>query len=284
MNTNRIDKRCWIAIVALGAVVVAGATVTHAQAPPPPQHAEIQAGPHGWSAWMGGGVGSRIGVSIRDVERAEQDDGLTEGVVVADVLEEGPARTAGMETGDVVVEFDGERIRSARQLSRMVADTPAGRAVTVEVVRHGERVSLEVTPESGTAWFGRHARRLGRNFTAAIPNGLDFKDFHFGARRARLGVEVIELGPQLANYFGVETGLLVTAVRDGTAAAEAGLRAGDVVTTVDGHDVAAEGDLRRRVAGIEPGDVFSIDVVRDGVAVSVEVRLDSPPPQPRRPA
>ena len=184
MNTNRIDKRCWIAIVALGAVVVAGATVTHAQAPPPPQHAEIQAGPHGWSPWMGVGVGSRIGVSIRDVERAEQDDGLTEGVVVADVLEEGPARTAGMETGDVVVEFDGERIRSARQLSRMVADTPAGRAVTVEVVRHGERVSLEVTPESGTAWFGRHARRLGRNFTAAIPNGLDFKDFHFGVSRA----------------------------------------------------------------------------------------------------
>ena len=103
MNTNRIDKRCWIAIVALGAVVVVGATVTHAQAPPPPQHAEIQAGPHGWSAWMGAGVGSRIGVSIRDVERAEQDDGLTEGVVVADVLEEGPARTAGMETGDVAV-------------------------------------------------------------------------------------------------------------------------------------------------------------------------------------
>ena len=97
-------------------------------------------------------------------------------------------------------------------------------------------------------------------------------------------MEVIELGPQLANYFGVETGLLVTAVRDGTAAAEAGLRAGDGVTTVDGHDVAAEGDLRRRAAGIEPGVVFSIDVVRDGVAVSVEVRLDSPPSQPRRPA
>ena len=128
MNTNRIDKRCWIAIVALGAVVVVGATVTHAQAPPPPQHAENQAGHYGWSPWMGAGVGSRIGVSIRDIERVEQDDGLTEGVVVADVLEEGPARTAGMETGDVVVEFDGERIRSARQLSRMVADTPACRS------------------------------------------------------------------------------------------------------------------------------------------------------------
>ena len=96
---------------------------------------------------MGAGVGSRIGVSIRDVERAEQDDGLTEGVVVADVLEEGPARTAGMETGDVVVEFDGERIRSARQLSRMVADTPAGRAVTVEE-RRGSDDTLAVWAET----------------------------------------------------------------------------------------------------------------------------------------
>ena len=158
---------------------------------------------------MMAGVGSRIGVSFQDFERVDQGDGLTEGAAVTALTNQDPARAAGIETGDVIVKFDGERVRSARQFSRLVSDTPAGRTVPAEIIRGRRRVPLEVTPESGTAWIGRPARRLGRDLSKAIPDDFDL-DLDFTL--APPGVDVIDLTPQLAGYFGVEAGVLVTTV------------------------------------------------------------------------
>ena len=257
--------------VAAAALVVFGVSPAVAQdthaAPPPPLERE-------WSSWLVAGVGSRIGISIQDVEEGNPGRSITEGAMVTEVEPDGPGRAAGIEPGDVIVEFDGERVRSARQLSRMVSDTPSGRTVPLRVVRDGRRMPIEVTPESGPAWIGRHARRLGRDLTAALPHGLRVDDlgFHLGYDRfrPRLGVEVIELSPQLADYFGVEAGVLVTTVRDETAAARAGVRAGDVVTAIDDQPVQAVRDLRRHVAQLDDGDSVSIHVVRDGEPLSLE--------------
>ena len=92
--------------------------------------------------------GSRIGVSIRDVEEADKSTakGATSGVVVEEVATESPAEKAGIRKGDVIVEFDGERVRSARQLTRLVQETPTGRSVPATLLREGQRTTVNVTP------------------------------------------------------------------------------------------------------------------------------------------
>ena len=84
--------------------------------------------------------GSRIGLTIDEVA---DNDGAEEGAVVLEVRRESPASSAGFAAGDIIVEFDGERVRSARQLTRLVRETT--------VVRNERRVELEVTPEPGAA-------------------------------------------------------------------------------------------------------------------------------------
>ncbi|MBE3071835.1 MAG: PDZ domain-containing protein, partial [Acidobacteria bacterium] len=87
---------------------------------------------------MGGGP--QIGVTIKEAAKGE-------GAEIAGVQSESPASKAGFRSGDTIVEFDGERVRSAAQLTRLVRETPVGRAVKVTVTRDGKRVELSVAPE-----------------------------------------------------------------------------------------------------------------------------------------
>ena len=90
--------------------------------------------------------GARIGISVRDLEGADLKNAPSSGVLVDAVDEGSPAEKAGLRKGDVIVEFDGERVRSVRQFTRLVGETPAGRTVTAAVQRDGQRVSVNVTP------------------------------------------------------------------------------------------------------------------------------------------
>ena len=89
---------------------------------------------------------------------------------------------------------------------------------------------------------------------------MDFDAIRVGPR---LGATVQDLTPQLAGYFGVEAGVLVTGVSEGSVAATAGLKAGDVITTLDGARISDTSDLRRRLSRLDDGDQFSLGIVRD---------------------
>src|SRR5918995_2380096 len=115
--------------------------------------------------------GSRIGVSIREVEEsdAKSAKGATAGVVVEDVSTDSPASKAGIRKGDVLVEFDGEKVRSVRQLTRLVQETPAGRSVNAVLARDGQRTTVTVTPGESSRYpfdfdsFG-DVRDMAQNF------------------------------------------------------------------------------------------------------------------------
>ncbi|MET0426879.1 MAG: PDZ domain-containing protein, partial [Microvirga sp.] len=95
--------------------------------------------------------GSRVGMVVRDVETADvakEKLAGTAGAVVTEVVKDSAAQKAGVKAGDVVTSFDGERVRSARQLERMVEETPAGRSVKVALQRAGAPVTLDVTPQA----------------------------------------------------------------------------------------------------------------------------------------
>jgi membrane-associated protease RseP (regulator of RpoE activity) len=245
--------------------------------------------------------GSRVGMVVRDVETADvtkEKLAGTAGAVVTEVVKDSAAQKAGVKAGDVVTSFDGERVRSARQLERLVEETPAGRTVKVALQRAGAPVTLDVTPETpkmtqampgmageGGDVFKFERRAPGQGPEWEGPQGMPFKfempagrfDFDaepfMAASRGRLGVRVQDLSEELAGYFGVKSGVLVAGVEADAPAAKAGLKAGDVITAVNGQAITEPGELRREVAKVEDGKTADLAVTRDKKPLTLKVEV-----------
>jgi membrane-associated protease RseP (regulator of RpoE activity) len=247
--------------------------------------------------------GAHIGVVVRDVETGdvskEKLSGQS-GAVVVDVRDGSAAAKAGVKEGDVVTSFDGERVRSARQLERLVEETPAGRTVKMALSRAGSAMTVDVTPEAPkvTTMFGREgAPTRGYSFRRRVPgpdmmpeDGPGPRTFRFempangfgwegeelpfvAAGRGRLGVRVQDLSEDLASYFGVKSGVLVAGVDADTPASKAGLKAGDVITAVNGTSVSEASDLRREVSKVDDGKTVDLAVTRDKKALSLKAEM-----------
>jgi len=214
------------------------------------------------------GSGGFLGVYLEEVDDAAMDRlRLREerGALIAGVSEDGPAAEAGLLKDDVIVEFNGEDVESVGELSRMVRETPAGRTVALGVVRDGQarEISVELGERPGVVWLGPDIdRRQGVFIAPGDGEHGEHSVFAFGGR-GRLGVQLQSLGDQLAEYFGVTGGALISSVREDSPAAEAGLEAGDVITRVGDRAVEDVGDVAEAVHEAEAGSL-SITVVRDG--------------------
>lgn len=231
--------------------------------------------------------GSEIGVAIAELPEADVKAGRS-GVKVQEVREGSPAASAGVKAGDIVTSFDGERVRGARQFARLVQETPAGQPVKVQVQRDGKATELTVTPEAPRSargpmpsWPGEEGgdtrfrmERMPR-VRELLPFGPGDFDFEVMAAPGRLGIGVQELTPELAEFFGVEDGVLVTSVGKDSPGARAGLKAGDVITTVDGATVEDATDLRRRLRQDDARDA-TLGIVREKKSMSLKVTFDEP--------
>ena len=244
------------------------------------------------------GGGGRLGVSLEEVG-ADDVSRLKlageRGAVVTDVLEGSAAEKGGIKDGDVIVRFAGQDVWSAAQLARLVRETPPGRAVDVEVSRGGAVQKLAVTlagPDRDHL-IGRGAE----DFHFELPDLPDMGElaippvppvppaFHFGPGRGRkLGLSYEELSDQLAGYFKVEGGVLVTEVVEDGPAAKAGIKAGDVIVRFAGKPVKDGGDLREALGDAEPGSSATIGVQRDGRAVDLTVTVGESGPARLAPA
>ena len=239
--------------------------------------------------------GGRLGITISDVDEtdaARNKLASPGGVVVEEVTEGSPAEKGGLKKSDVIVEFDGERIRGSRQFSRIVQETPSGRKVQAIVMRDGQRVTLTLEPrDSGLQWFGDldGLRDFGRTFVVPTPPArpappapaippvppkfFEFDDL-LGRSSSRLGITIDDLTSQLADYFGTKDGVLVTSVTAGSAAAKAGLKAGDVITSLNGSDVSSPSDLRRRINRLTDSEAFTVGIVRDRKPMTMKGKLE----------
>jgi serine protease Do len=233
------------------------------------------------------GGGSRIGVSIREIEEGDAKTlkGATTGVVVESVSAESPAEKAGIRQGDVIVEFDGERVRSVRQLTRLVQETPEGRGVPSVLLRDGQRTTVTVTPDGSRTVLERFssddlgdyrfrvAPRPPAPPTPPTPPTVWRLDELVG-RTGALGITVDTLSSQLAEYFGAKQGVLVTSVYDNSVAAKAGVKAGDVITSLNGAPVDDPADVRRRTQGLSDGAELTIEVLRDKKSLTLKGKVE----------
>jgi serine protease Do len=222
---------------------------------------------------------SRIGVSVSDVNADSKEKS---GVVIDSVEEGSAAEKAGLKKGDIVVEFDGERVRSVRQFTRLVSETPSGRQVAAAVMRDGKRVTVNVEPReaspfrvfSDDRWqtlddIREYVRPMPaparppappRAPSAPRPPVLDRFIWSSGNQ---LGVTVNGISDQLKEYFGVKDGVLVASVTEDSAAAKAGVKAGDVIVSVNGSTIEDASDLRAEMQRLEDGQEFTLNIVRD---------------------
>jgi serine protease Do len=263
------------------------------------------------------GGGAHLGVVLDDVDKddlARLKLSEEKGALVKEVRSDSPAAKAGLAEGDVIVEFQGQPVWSAAQLSRLVRETPPGRTVTLEVLRDGSARNLQATLAEG-----RQARAFDKlaDLGVELPDlsmlhelpdppqppdapqaprppraprppvfGFDnFRDFDFGEgvngarlfrfsdRRGKLGIQYEELSEQLAGYFKVDGGVLVSTVEPDGPAAKAGIKAGDVVVKVDGKAVRDGDDLRSAVSRLEAGQEATLGVQRDGRPLELKLTV-----------
>jgi membrane-associated protease RseP (regulator of RpoE activity) len=223
--------------------------------------------------------GGFLGVYAEDINKDNVSQyGLREAHGVAEVVKDSPAEKAGLKKGDVILRFENEVVTSVRKLNRLVAEVAPDHTVALSVSRGGAEQAFSVTIGSRqNSWNSpselRELQKLdglngimnGQNaWKWEMPeSGKDGFVYAFGNSR-RIGVSTTPLTKQLADFFGVADGhgVLVTAVDPDSPAAKAGLKAGDVITAVDGQKIEGAGDLARGINKQKDGDV-TLTIVRD---------------------
>lgn len=231
-----------------------------------------------------------LGIEMTEVS-AEKASSLdmksAHGVLVTEVLPDGPAAKAGLQANDVILEYDGHEVEGTVQFRRLVRETPPGRSVAVTVLRagHDEKLTIQV---------GNRARNMESEFREGTPLTLTVppQAFNFKMEMPELfmgmtptlGIEAEDVSGQLGAYFHVpgDDGVLVRSVSAGTPAAKAGLKAGDVITRVDGITVTTLAELRAQLRQKREEKTVKLMVMRQGSPVSLTVTLESPEPQPVR--
>jgi serine protease Do len=221
----------------------------------------------------GGVVGlsrSFLGVHVVEIDSAKAASLKLKdevGVEITSVETDSPAEKAGLKVGDVVQEYQGQRVEGTEQFIRLVRETPVGRQVKMSVHRAGATQTI-------TATIGSRKSRLMAEFPRPgeaprvelwMP---DMPRAYTGLRSARIGVEAEGLSGQLAEYFGVKEGVLVRSVMKGSAAEKGGLKAGDVITKVDQKPLDSPRDLSE---ALRDKKSVSITVMREKREMSLTV-------------
>ena len=238
---------------------------------------------------------SRLGVGIADVDAAKAQELKLPGeygALVQRVEEDSPAAKAGLEKDDVILEFAGEKVRSAAQLQRLVRETPPGRNVTLLVSRAGQTRTVTLKLEKGERHFAFAPGIQPPGPMSAMPMVPQFEfnlpehNFMWFPGGARLGISGDELTSQLAEYFGVKQGkgVLVREVVVGSAADKAGLKAGDVIVRVDDQEVPTVSKLRHALGqDRDEKRTVKLAIVRDRKEMTLTAELDpAKPPSPRQ--
>ncbi len=209
------------------------------------------------------------------------------GVVLGKIVQDSPAAKAGLKENDVVTEINGQRVEGAAQFRRMIHEIPAGRSIQLTVWRDGRSQTLSAT--LGKSEERRHAMKMVMpepgTFAFRMPEmpeipSMEWNGSRFMGGQPRLGIDAEDLSGQLGAFFGAPEGegILVRDVSSGSAAEKAGVKAGDVITSLNGERIRTVGELREKLSA-KRGDkdrTVKLGVLRNKSEVSLIVELPAP--------
>lgn len=242
--------------------------------------------------------GSYLGVRLVDID-ADRAATLklseARGVEIVQVQPASPAALAGLKAGDVVLTYNGENVLGAQQLGRLVSETPPGRRIKIEYWRGGKAATTVVT----TGTFQHFPNPLLQSGTVVSPdawpeNNMKLQSDLMRLRASELGMEVPTpmmiwknsllglwcepINDQLAQYFGVRRGALVRSVEKNGPADKAGVKAGDVLTSIGDRNVSAPHDLTSYMRGQnQPVKSIIVELTRDHKPLTLHISVNEEP-------
>jgi serine protease Do len=212
------------------------------------------------------------------------------GVVLGKIVPDSPAAKAGLKENDVVTEINGQRVEGAAQFRRMIHEIPAGRTIQLTVWRDGRTQTISAT--LGKSEHGRHAMKMVAptpgTFAFRMPEMPEIPSMEWNGSmllggQPRLGIDAEEISGQLGAFFGAPDGegILVRDVASGSPAEKAGVKAGDVITSLNGERIRTVGELREKLSAKrdDKDRTVKLGVLRNKSEVSLNVELPAPAPR-----
>jgi C-terminal processing protease CtpA/Prc len=246
---------------------------------------------------IGGDGSGWLGVETHEVtaDKAKELKLAAErGVVLGKIVPDSPAAKAGLKENDVVTEINGQRVEGAAQFRRMIHEIPAGRSIQLTVWRDGRTQTVSAT--LGKSEERHHAMKM----LAPTPGTFAFRmpeipeippmewngNMVFGGGQPRLGIDAEDVSGQLGAFFGAPDGegILVRDVNTGSPAEKAGVKAGDVITSLNGERIRSVGELREKLsAKSEDKDrTAKLGVLRNKSQITLSVELPTPTARTKR--
>jgi S1-C subfamily serine protease len=258
------------------------------------------------AGWLGAD-----GTSVADLAATQRPGGASAGVIIDSVVPDGPAALAGMRAGDLVLLFDKVSVANAEDLGTAIRSTPANTAVTIAVMRDGAQIALRPLLGGQPLAPGANAQPSGADTVARLTLKVTQLEAQLArtsdaAKRDELqkslelyrssleqavreakpaaapvtvesGVVLEELSRQLAEYSGVEGGVLVKEVKPGSAAERAGLQAKDIIVRVGDVGISNRASFLAAMLDAASSRVASVTIVaqRRGEPLSLTLALSS---------
>lgn len=228
-------------------------------------------------------TGSYLGLGVADLDPERVSSlnvGSDSGVQVLRVMGESPAEKAGLKPGDILLTYNGEKILGGQQLGRLAAETPARRRIKLTYWRDGKVQTALVTTvppppandlQSNMQAFSDQIGRLRLSMPMDVPTPM------LVWRNRVLGTVCEPLDPQLADYFGVKDGILVRFVDKGSPADMAGVRSGDVLTSIGTQTLNNPHDVTMCIRSQTASKQVTVSLVRNHKTLKLNIALPEYP-------
>ena len=180
-------------------------------------------------------------------------------------MKNSPADSAGIQEGDVIIEYDGKKLFDSDELVKLVQRNLPGTKVDLIVFRDGQKKTLHLI-------VGRK-KVLKHQIFGAIP---EIPDMHLFFRNDIFGMQLLTLNEQLGEYFNAPNneGVLVEEVEHESTAEKTGFKAGDIIIRIGKKTVDAVGKVQRELHKYDEGDKVDFEVMRKGVKKTLSIEME----------
>lgn len=243
--------------------------------------------------WVQNGE-KKVGLGVM-VSKVDKDNSGTtkEGARIVEVIKGSEAEKIGLKRGDIIVALNGETIKEPSDLVDIIDGIDEGEEVTLSILRDGQKKSFTATlnPFEGHAYAFHTDNEEGdvenevfmtpgqrKELRIIRPSGINAT---INGKGGYLGVQVRNLTDQLKEYFEVKNGVLIDEVMKDSPAEKSGLKAGDIIVSINDRKIEDYQDLVRTINYYNPEEEVSISYVRKGDTEETRVILDKKPPYQR---
>ena len=230
--------------------------------------------------WLGVGVSEVSADKMKALKLPEE-----RGALLGKIVPDSPAAKAGLKENDIVLEINGQRVEGTEQFRRMIHEIPAGRTASLTVWRDGRSQNIKVTVGKHEAGNMKVFADGPKSFAFKMPTLPEMPDMSglehlrsfamVSPGRPLLGIDAENLRGDFGNYFGAPggEGVLVRGVFADSPAAKAGLKVGDVITSLNGERMRNASELREKLMTNRDGKSFKLGVLRNKSELTLSVEL-----------